>query len=438
MTREPAGMLPSECPYPENNPENPVTHPLGSSQGQGLCNQCQRYFRRCPECRAANRWLARFCRNCGHPLEALNGLPDSADSRHQEIDFSWPLQFSSCLEPGFSARWAAILDGRTFVLGPGCQLGNLQGHPPRMDLPYSGLNGGVGSSPGYLHGFLVIPGNSGAGEGEDQLTIVDLLESRPGGNRKLLRLRGPLLCPLATDQGQWLAALILEGENRSLQLFRLHQGRLQLTWSQVLEGGRPDPNCIPRMLWCHQTLIYLDEGGLILGLDPIHGGEVLRMQCSGGPAMLNPWVRHDSAYWGGQDGSLWWLRMRPETQLHQLSSRQDSPMLALSIGPHDALVSYGRSLHRIRLETGVCEIQSLPQHCTVSPWVGPHRALACSMEGQIYVLALGGQTLQIQSTDRLPKPFGTMGLPPLWNGREWFFFDQEGHVMIGSQKVAAV
>jgi len=428
-------MLPSECPYPETNPEHPATHPLGSSQAQGHCNQCQRYFRRCPDCRSANRWLARFCRNCGHALTALNWLPELADNPFQEKPFAWPLRWSQPIQCGFIPRWMALLDGRAFLLGP---QGELRCYQSRLDSPYPPLSGPVASSPSYLHGFLAIPGSSrGESAGEDQITLVDLLEARPGGGRRIQRLRGPLLCPLASDQGQWLAALVHEGDNRGLQLFRLHQGRLQLSWNQVIEGSGPDSSGIPRLFWLNSTLVYLDEHGQITGLDPISGTQVFQANCPSPPNLLPPWVHGSNAYWGGNDGSLWWLRTAPEVQLHQLSGAQTSPMLALAAGPNDVLASYGRSLQRVRLENGRCEILDLPQYCTVSPWVGQDRALALSQEGQLYLLSLGSQTFQVVATDKMPLPFGSTLLPPLWTGREWLTLDQEGHLFSGVQTAGA-
>ena len=155
------------------------------------------------------------------------------------------------------------------------------------------------------------------------------------------------------------------------------------------------------------------------------------MQCPCRPATLAPWVGGANCYWGGNDGSLWWLKCRPDLQLHQLSGAQSLPMLALGAGGHDLVASFGRMLLRVQLQTHRCDTLELPQYCTSSPWVGPEDALAVSQEGQLYLLSLGSQTFQVESTDKVPSPFSGSLLPPFWNGREWLIFDQDGRLFIG-------
>lgn len=415
-------MLPSECPYPETNPEHPPSHPLGSSANDGHCAQCQRYYRRCPDCQAANRWLARFCRNCGHSLVPLNWLPEVAESPLHQLPLNWPQRFSPPVESGLTPMWAGLLDGRVFLLGTRGELRHLVRQPLRWEVP-PGANTPPASAPSYLHGFLAIPG-------EDQITLIDLLDSR-GGGRKVQRLRGPLLGPIASDNGQWLAALVMDGDNRGLQLFRLHQGRLQLAWNQVLEGARPDGHRFPRLLWVEDTLIYQSEDGFLSGLDPATGLERFHLQCPCPPGPLAPWVSNANAYWGGSDGSLWWLKTRPELQLHQISGGQQLPMLALAAGPRDLLASFGRMLLRVHLETSRSETLELPQYCTTSPWVGREDALVLSQEGQLYLLSLGTQTFQVESTEKMPSPYSSSLIPPFWNGREWLIFDSDGRLFVG-------
>ncbi|MBT9588163.1 hypothetical protein IV102_32800 [bacterium] len=415
-------MLPSECPYPETNPENPASHPLGSSAMEGNCAQCQRYYRRCPDCQAANRWLSRFCRNCGHSLTPVNWLPDLADTPLHHLPMRRPTRWSGPVESGLTPMWAGLLDGRVFMISNRGELRHLLRHPLRLEQPQPG-NTPLASPPSYLHGFLAIPG-------EDQITLIDLLDSR-GGARKVQRLRGPLLCPIASDNAQWLAALVMDGENRGLQLFRLHQGRLQLAWNQVLEGSGPDPNRFPRLLWCDDTLLYQTEEGVLSGIDPHSGVERFHLQCPCPPATLAPWVSGPHCYWGGSDGSLWWLKLKPDLQLHQLCGAQSLPMLAMAAGPRDLVASFGRTLLRVQLETSRCESLELPQYFTTSPWVGTEDALALSQEGQLYQLSLGTQTFQVESTEKVPSPFNGSLLPPFWNGREWMIFDQDGRLFVG-------
>lgn len=414
-------MLPSECPYPETNPEYPPSHPLGTSHASGYCSQCQRYFRRCPDCQAANRWLARFCRNCGHSLTPQTWLPDVADGPLQALPWSLPQQWRPHLECGFRPTWAALLDGRLFVVGSRGELRHLIGERLDTSLPNAAP---PTSPPCYMHGFLAIPG-------EDQITLIDLLEAR-GSNRRVQRLRGSLLCPIACDQGQWLAALVMDGDNRSLQMFRLQGARLQLTWNQVIEGGGPQPKGIPRLFWCDETLVYQSEEGQLSGLEPSTGSERFRLNCPCPPSPLSPWVRGSDCFWGGQDGSLWWLRGRPELQLHQLSGAQDFPLLALGAGPRDLIASFGRSLIRVQLENTRCETVELPHYCTVSPWIGEEEALVLSQEGQLYQLSLGTQTFQVETTDKMPGPFSGTLLPPVYAGHRWYMLDSDGRLFISS------
>lgn len=414
-------MLPSECPYPETNPENPASHPLGSSASEGQCAQCQRYFRRCPDCQAANRWLSRFCRNCGHSLQALDWLPEQADTPLHRLPLSWPGDWHEPVASELAPAWAGLLDGRFFVLGRQGDLRQLSRPPLRLESPQPATQA-PSSAPAYLHGFLIIPG-------PDQVTLIDLLDIRNSA-RKVQRLRGPLLCPIAADGGQWLAALVMDGENRNLQLFRLHQNKLQLAWNQVLEGPAQDRQRFPRLFWCDHTLVYLSELGELRGFEAASGGEVFQRQCPLPPAAMAPWTSGSNAYWAGQDGSLWWLKTHPEVQLHQLSGSQSSTILALGGGAHDLIASFGRNLVRVQLETSRVEQLELPHYCTTSPWVGPDAALALSQEGQLYLLSLGSQTFHVQSGDKLPSPFSGSLLAPFWNGREWYIVDQDGQLFV--------
>jgi len=415
-------MLPSECPYPETNPENPPSHPLGSGASEGYCGQCQRYYRRCPDCQAANRWLSRFCRNCGHSLTALNWLPDLADTHSHSIPFRWPSRWSPPIESGIAPFWAGLLDGRVFVINRRGDLRHLLRLPARFEA-WQFLNTQLASAPSYLHGFLALAG-------EDQITLLDLLDARNTA-RKIQRLRGPLLCPIASDCAQWVAALVMDGESRGLQLFRLQQGRLQLAWNQVMQGSRPDPNRIPRLFWCEDVLIYQTEEGLLTGFDPVTGLERFHEECPCPPASLGAWVYGPNCYWGGIDGSLWWLKVRPELQLHQLCGAQSLQMLAMAAGPHDLIASFGRVLLRVHLETSRSETLELPHYCTSSPWLGNDQALVLSQEGQLYRLSLGSQTFQVQATEKMPSPFSGSLLPPFWNGKEWLIFDQDGRLFVG-------
>ncbi|MFN8607576.1 MAG: hypothetical protein U0931_08590 [Vulcanimicrobiota bacterium] len=416
-------MLPSECPYPETNPEHPASHPLGTSSSEGQCAQCQRYFRRCPDCQAANRWLSRFCRNCGHSLAAQDWLPDQADTPLHRLPLGWPEDWKEPILSGLSPAWAGLLDGRFFLLSRQGDLRHLLRNPNRLEmtqppaLPPS-------SAPAYLHGFLAVPGL-------DQVVLIDLLDIRNSA-RKVQRLRGPLLCPIASDGAQWLAALVMDGENRSLQMFRLQQTRLQLAWNQVLEGPGQQAQRFPRLFWCDHTLVYLGEAGEIKGFDAPSGSELFQRQCPTPPAALAAWTAGSNAYWAGQDGSLWWLKCQPEVQLHQLSGSQSSTILALSGGAHDLIASFGRSLVRVQVETGRVEQLELPHYCTTSPWVGPDAALALSQEGQLYLLSLGTQTFHVQSGDKMPSPFSGSLLAPFWNGREWYVIDQDGRLFISA------
>lgn len=414
-------MQPSECPYPD---QSGVSHPVGSSAPEGTCAACQRYYRRCPDCQAANRWLARFCRNCGHSLRALNVLPDHVDTPVRDLPLNWPGRWHPPLDCPFRPLWLGVLDGRLFLLGVKGEIRTLARDPWRLEQPYQNASAPVqASAPSYLHGFLAIPS-------EDQLAMIDLLESRGTGNRRVQRLRGSLLCPIASDQGHWLAALVQEGDNRNLQLFRLHNGRLQLAWNQVLESATSESESFPRLMWSDELLIYLREDGEILGLEPASGQERFRLHCPCPPAALSPWVTESSCYWAGSDGSLWWLKLQPELQLHQVSPGQTRPILALGVGPADLLASFGRTLQRLHLETGRTEELELPQYCTVSPWVGHDQALAVSQEGQLYLLALGGETFQVSSTEKLPAPFASSLLPPIFTGREWVVCDSENRIFI--------
>jgi hypothetical protein len=416
-------MLPSECPYPESV-QNANGHPVGSSLSEGTCIGCQRYFRRCADCQAANRWLARFCRNCGHSLRALNWLPEHIDTPVHGRPLIWPTSWHGHLECGFRPLWLGLLDGRIFVLGNRGEVRLLARDPWRLEQPYP-ANPIQASSPTYMHGFLAIPS-------EDQIALIDLLENRSSGSRRVQRLRGPLLCPIASDQGHWLAALVQEAEHRNLQLFRLHNGRLQLAWNQVLEAPAAEPNRFPRLLWTDELLVYLREDGELLGLEAGSGQERFRLHCPCPPAPLAPWVKHGNCYWAGADGSLWWLKLTPELQLHQLSPSQALPILALSVGPHDLIASLGRSLQRLHLQTSRIEVFELPQYCTVSPWVGAQQALALCQEGQLYLLSLGKDTFQVEATDKMPAPFATSLLPPLWTGREWVIVDSDGRVFLSA------
>ena len=416
-------MLPSECPYPENNPENPASHPLGSSASEGQCAQCQRYYRRCPDCQSANRWLSRFCRNRGHSLQALDWLPDQADTPLHRLPLNWPGAWHEPIQSGLTPAWAGLLDGRFFLLGRQGDLRQLTRQPLQLEAPQAAVQPPA-SAPCYLHGFLAIPGM-------DQVVLIDLLDTRNSA-RRVQRLRGPLLCPIASDNAQWLAALVMDGENRSLQLFRLQQNKLHLAWNQVMEGSGQLSNRFPRLFWCDQILVYLAEHGELKGFDAGSGAEVFARQCPSPPAALAPWTSGSNAYWAGQDGSLWWLRCQPEVQLHQLSGSQSATILALSAGAHDLIASFGRSLVRVHLETSRVEQLELPHYCTTSPWVGPDAALALSQEGQLYLLSLGSQTFHVQSGDKLPTSFSGSLLAPFWNGREWYIIDQDGRLFVSA------
>lgn len=414
-------MLPSECPYPETNPEHPASHPLGSSAKEGQCAQCQRYFRRCPDCQAANRWLSRFCRNCGHSLQALDWLPERADTPLHRLPLSWPGEWHEPVASEVAPAWAGLLDGRFFVLGRQGDLRQLARPPLRMETPQPAAQA-PSSTPAYLHGFLLIPG-------ADQVTLIDLLDLRNSA-RKVQRLRGPLLCPIAADGGQWMAALVMDGENRNLQMFRLQGSKLLLAWNQVLEGSVQDRQRFPRLFWCGPTLVYLSEKGDLRGFEAASGNEVFQRVCPVAPGALAVWTSGANAYWAGSDGSLWWLRTRPEVQLHQVSGGRSATILALSGGAHDLVASYGRTLVRVHLETSREEECELPHYCTTSPWVGPDAALALSQEGQLQMLSLGSATFQVQSGYKMPAPFAGSHLPPFWNGREWYVLDQEGRLFI--------
>src|SRR5205085_1024461 len=103
------------------------------------------------------------------------------------------------VESGLTPLWAGLLDGRVFMMGSRGDLRHLCRQPYRWEQPQPGTTP-LASAPSYLHGFLAIPG-------EDQVTLIDLLDSR-NSTRKVQRLRGPLLCPIASDDAQWLAALV--------------------------------------------------------------------------------------------------------------------------------------------------------------------------------------------------------------------------------------
>ncbi len=415
-------MLPSECPYPDSQPENTANHPLGTSASEGQCSQCKRDFRRCPECQTANRWLARFCRHCGRALEARNWLPGQALSPLHERQVSWPQRWSSPLACGFVPNWAGLLDGRAFFLGKRGEVRTLARQPLGLEQPGLG-NLPVASEPAYLHGYMAIPG-------EDQLTLIDLLDNRTAA-RRVQRLRGHLLCPVASDQAQWLAALVHDGDNRSLQLFKLAQGRFQLAWNQVVDGGGPDSQRIPRLFWCEDVLVCFNEQGVLTGHNPINGQELFRQHCPVAPAGRDPWVGGPQAYWSGVDGSIWRLRTRPELQLHQIASSNSLTMLSMAVGPEDLVASYGRTLLRVDLDTDRCENLELPYYCTVPPWVGRSQAVALTQEGHLYRLTVGTQTFRVESTLKLPGEFSGSQLSPFWSGRDWIVVDQSGQVFIG-------
>lgn len=298
----------------------------------------------------------------------------------------------------------------------------LMRQPLRLEQPALGSLP-VASTPAYLHGFMAIPGG-------DQVTLIDLLENRTAA-RRVQRLRGQLLCPVASDQAQWLAALVHDGDNRSLQLFRLSQGRFQLAWNQVVDGGGPDAQRIPRLFWCEDLLVCFNEQGVLTGHNPLNGQEVFRQNCPVAPAPLAPWVGGSQAYWGGIDGSIWRLRTRPELQLHQIASGNSLTMLALGVGPEDLVASYGRTLLRVDLDTDRTEWLELPYYCTVAPWVGRSQAVALTQEGHLYRLTVGTQTFQVEASLKLPGEFSGSQLPPIWSGRDWLVVDQSGQLFIG-------
>lgn len=412
-------MLPSECPYPETNPNHPASHPLGSSAQVGDCAQCRRYFRRCSGCQAANRWLARFCRNCGQGLHARDWLPDTS-SEDSPQPSRWPAGWNQIGELGFAPIWAGLLDGQLFALGRSGGLRLWNRHSDEFEDPCGPLGTQL-SPPSYLHGYLAVPN-------QDSITLVDLLDARGSGPRRVQRLRGPLLCPTASDRAHWLAALVQDGESRSLQLFRLHQGKLQLSWNQVVAGGAPGSGVIPRIAWCDQVLIYFHEEGRIQGIEPTTGAQRFEERCPCPPASIPPWSSPGELFWAGQDGSLWWLRMSPEVQLHQLSGAQNSQVYALASQGDTLLVSYGRKLMRLQVSTGRNEVLDLPQYCTIAPWIQGETALVHSQEGQLYRIPLGQQNLQVESSERMPASFSNSLIGPIGSDWGWYTLDSDGRL----------
>lgn len=421
-------MLPSECPYPPQvDVADAPSHPLGFGVDlkEGSCTLCGRWVKRCPDCSAANRWLARFCRQCGHGLEALNWVGESVDSPLAGRPFVWPRRWQLVARCGFLPRWSGLLDGRWFVLGRGGELRCLARDPWRLE-PAAGAPLPPTQGAGYLHGFLVLPG-------DDSLAFVDLnpQSGGPASARRSPPLRGTLLCPVACDQGHWLAALVQDGERRSLQLFRLMQGRLTLAWSQAVASFAGHPDRIPRLIWCDETLIYLREDGELTGFEPAQGSELFRLSCNCPPSALAPWTRRGSCNWAGNDGSLWWLRLTPQVQLHQVAPAQPAPVLALTGGPNDLLASSGRVLRRVHLESGRHDSFELPHYCVTPPWVGDNASLVLCQEGQVYGLSLGTTTFQVTASDKLPAPFVSSSSEPVFTGREWLVCDSEGQLFLG-------
>ena len=131
----------------------------------------------------------------------------------------------------------------------------------------------------------------------------------------------------------------------------------------------------------------------------------------------------------GARGSLHRMELKPPFHWICLVEPGDQLCFGLGASSSDAVLSHGRKLRHVRLDSGRCFPFEVPQHCVADPLVGANSAVLLSHEGTIYGLRLEGDSPRIVHTRKLFSSYEPILAAPIVTAHSICLAGPEGELV---------